>query len=156
VAVQVGGSSTTAVVPGLRNGTQYTFTVTAANVIGTGQTSAPSAEVMPVARPSAPTSVVAVPADRTAHVSWSAADGNGDAVNDYTVTSSPDGATCTTATTQCSVTGLTNGRTYTFTVVAANDVGPGPASGASAGCDAAGLPTAPTAVVAVPATGRRR
>ena len=38
----------------------------------------------------------------------------------YTVTSSPGGHTCTSATTTCTVTGLTNFTPYTFTVTATN------------------------------------
>ncbi|HEV3102600.1 MAG TPA: fibronectin type III domain-containing protein [Candidatus Dormibacteraeota bacterium] len=43
----VGGTSTTAVVFGLTNGTSYTFTVTATNVIGTGPPSPASNAVIP-------------------------------------------------------------------------------------------------------------
>ena len=45
----------------------------------------------------------------------------GSAITSYTVTASPGGQTCTTpngTTTNCTVTGLTNGTPYTFTVTA--------------------------------------
>jgi hypothetical protein len=42
------------------------------------------------------------------------------------------------------VTGLTNGKTYTFTVKATNGIGTGPASGHSNGVRPATLPGAPT------------
>ncbi len=45
----VNGSTTTAIVTGLTNGTSYTFTVRATNVIGTGPASAPSNAVTPAA-----------------------------------------------------------------------------------------------------------
>ena len=51
-----GGSATAAVVFGLTNGTSYTFTVTARNVVGTGPPSAPSNAVVPNSRLVAPSS----------------------------------------------------------------------------------------------------
>lgn len=52
-----------------------------------------------------------------------ASDG-GAAIIDYTATSSPGGFTGTSATSPITVTGLTGGTTYTFTVKARNGVGP--------------------------------
>ena len=51
-----GGSATAAIVFGLANGTSYTFTVTARNVVGTGPPSAPSNAVVPNSRLVAPSS----------------------------------------------------------------------------------------------------
>ena len=48
--VIVSGSATTAVVYGLTNGTSYTFTVTATNIIGSGAPSPPSNAVIPDSR----------------------------------------------------------------------------------------------------------
>jgi hypothetical protein len=52
-----------------------------------------------------------------------------------------DGQTCSTSALACAVTGLTDGQSYTFTVVAANDVGTGPPSVASSAITPAALPT---------------
>lgn len=41
----------------------------------------------------------------------------------YTATASPGGASCTTSTTLCAVSGLSDGTAYTFTVTARNAVG---------------------------------
>lgn len=85
--------------------------------------------------PGAPTNAVAVAGDTEADVSWDApASTGGSAITSYTVTSSPGGLTETTPdgdTLTATVTGLTNGVEYTFTVVATNAVGDSAASDAS-------------------------
>jgi hypothetical protein len=66
-------------------------------------------------------------------VSWTAPAANGgSAVTGYTVTSSPGAFTCSSATTSCTVLGLTHLTPYTFTVTATNTTGIGLASAASA------------------------
>ena len=145
-------TGTTCTVTGLANGTSYTFTVVARNAVGTGPSSGPSAAVTPLAVPSAPTGVTATRGDGSAQVSWTAASPNGTAITGYTVTGSPGGS-CTTTGTTCTVTGLTNGTSYTFSVVATNAVGTGPASTPSAPVTPAGLPATPTAVTAIAGAG---
>ena len=63
-------------------------------------------------------------------MSWKAPSSTGgSAITRYTVTSSPGGKTCTTTgALSCTVSGLTNGTHYTFTVTATNAAGTGPAS----------------------------
>ena len=83
--------------------------------------------------PTAPISVSAVAGDAAAVVSWSAPESDGgSAITGYTVTARPGGATCQTATTTCTVAGLSNGTAYTVSVIARNEIGPGPASADSA------------------------
>jgi uncharacterized repeat protein (TIGR02543 family) len=61
-------------------------------------------------------------------ISWSAPSSNGGAaITGYTVTANT-GATCTTSGTSCTISSLTNGTAYTFTVTATNSVGTGVAS----------------------------
>lgn len=72
-----------------------------------------------VAQNGPPTSVAVTAGDGAALVSWTASDIVTGALSGYTATASPGGATCTTVTTSCQVSGLTNGTSYTFTVVAA-------------------------------------
>ncbi len=144
--------TTSASITGLTNGTAYTFTVTATNAMGTGPASAPSAAVTPTAptAPAAPTGVVAVAGNASAAVSWTAPSNGGSTITSYTITPFI-GAVAQTATTitgsppatSASITGLTNGTAYTFTVTAANIVGPGPASAPSA----AVTPAAPSSPV---------
>jgi hypothetical protein len=72
---------------------------------------------------------VATAGDTTAAVSFSAPASNGGAtITSYTVTSSPGNRSVTGATSPLTVTGLTNGTVYTFTVRATNEAGQGPAS----------------------------
>ena len=132
--------ATTCAVSGLTNGQAYTFTVVAISNAGVSASSAPSAAVVPVGGPSAPTSVTAGAGERAATVSWTpSASTAGGPVTSYRVTSSPDGRTCTTQATPpatpattCTVNGLTNGQAYTFTVVAISATGTSASSPASA------------------------
>lgn len=95
----------------------------------------------PATAPSAPTAVQATAGNGAATVAWTAPeDDGGSPVTSSTVTASPGGATCTTDGTTCDVTGLTNGRAYTFTVVATNEVGASAASAASAAVTPFGAP----------------
>ena len=122
-------TTTSCTVGGLTNGATYTFTVVASNSIGPGAPSLASAPVMPRGAPDKPTGATALAANTVATVTWVAPNFNGGAtITSYTVTSVPDGKTCTTAALSCQVTGLTNRTSYQFTVTATNVVGPGAAS----------------------------
>ncbi|MBS2022738.1 MAG: fibronectin type III domain-containing protein, partial [Deltaproteobacteria bacterium] len=148
--------ATTSTVTGLTNGTSYTFTVTATNVIGTGPASAASAAVIPATAPGAPTGVTAVDQQNAqSDVSWTAPSNTGGlSITGYTVTSSPGGltasVTCNPPTTTCgtnaTVTGLTNGTSYTFTVTATTPAGTSSASSASASVKPGTTPGTPTGV----------
>jgi hypothetical protein len=91
--------------------------------------------------PTAPLSVTATPGDTQANVSWLApvSDGNSP-ITSYAVTSSPGSFTATSSTLSATVTGLTNGVFYTFTVIATNAIGDSPSS----------LPSAPVSFVKPP------
>jgi uncharacterized repeat protein (TIGR02543 family) len=79
--------------------------------------------IIAITKPDAPTGVSATSgADATSTVSWTAPSDGGSAITGYTATSNA-GQTCSGATTSCSITGLTNGTSYTFTVTATNSIG---------------------------------
>ncbi len=85
------------------------------------------------APPGIPSGVVVAPADGGAVVSWVAPADGGAPISGYTVTASPGGATASApgVARSATVTGLTNGTTYRFTVVATNRAGAGPPSAVS-------------------------
>ena len=112
-------------VTGLTNGTAYTFTVTATNLLGASDTSSPSNSVTPGLEPAIPSAPVATAGNAQASVTWTKPDDGGFPIKSYTVISS-GGEGCKTNdadTLTCVVTGLTNGTAYTFTVRAANELG---------------------------------
>ena len=139
--------SGTITVTGLTNGTAYTFTVTATNAAGTSAASAASNAVTPVTVPGAPTIGTAIAGNAQASVPFTApASNGGSAITSYTATSDPGnitgilnqagGGTIT-------VSGLTNGIAYTFTITATNAIGTGAASAASNSVTYATVPGAP-------------
>jgi uncharacterized protein (TIGR02145 family) len=86
----------------------------------------------PPTAPDAPGIGTATGGDAQATVAFTApASDGGTAITTYTVTSSPGGITTTGASSPISITGLTNGTAYTFTVTATNSVGTGAASAVS-------------------------
>jgi hypothetical protein len=119
---------------GLNNGTMYYFVVKASN---TGGISAASNEVgvtpsAPTTIPEAPTQVTAIASDGYAMVSFQPpAHNGGSPITHYEVTSSPGSIVATGTTNTITVTGLTNGTTYTFTVKAINSIGASDSSNAS-------------------------
>ena len=133
--------ATTETVTGLSTGffgsSRYVFRVQAINAVGVGQYSAEFGPVWVGKLPNAPTIGAATPGNTSATVSWTApAPNGGPDVTGYVVTPYISGAAQapttfnSTATTQ-TVTGLTNGTTYTFRAQAVNTVGAGPSSGDS-------------------------
>ncbi|WP_240195730.1 fibronectin type III domain-containing protein [Nocardioides faecalis] len=113
-----------------------------AYTVTSGCGSAPPARV-----PGAPAAVSATAGNTSARVSWTAPSANGAAITGYRVSAAPGGRSCTTTALTCTVTGLTNGTAYRFTVSATNAAGTGPASAASA----AATPRAPVPAATRPA-----
>ena len=146
-------TSTSLLVPGLTNGTAYTFTVAATNAGGTGPASALSAAVTPVTVPAAPTIGPVTAGNASATVTWTAPAANGGTpITGYTVRIhnatgvllTLPAATATATATSVSVTGLTNGTAYTFDVAATSSAGTGAYSTLSATVTPVAGPSAPT------------
>jgi titin len=132
----------------LTNGVSYEFKVQAKNVVG-GNTSQFSNTVTPATVPSAPTTVTATPGIGQAVVNFTPSANNGGMpITAYTVTASPGGASATGPGGGIVVTGLQNGGTYTFTVVATNALGNSLTSAPSSPVTLPNVPGLPTAVAA--------
>lgn len=92
-----------------------------------------------ITKPDAPTGVSATSGgNASTTVSWTAPSDGGSTITSYTATSNA-GQACSTTTSSCSITGLTNGVSYTFTVTATNTIGISDSSSASSAI----TPTAP-------------
>ena len=87
----------------------------------------------------APTSVTAFPGNASATVYWTAPGFLNGTLTSYTATTSPGSYTCTsTSATHCTITGLTNGTTYTVTVTVTTSAGTSAASAGATVTPAAG------------------
>lgn len=133
------------VITGLTSGTSYDVKLRAFNTMA-GDASA-TVTAVPGLAPGAPTSVTAVAGAGAATITWTAPSSNGGvAISTYTATSSTGNKTCTvnSPTTTCTVSGLTNGQSYTFTVTATNSIGTSVTSSASSSVTPDVAPGAPT------------
>ena len=127
------GSASPITVTGLTPGDNYTFTVTATNSFGTSPASAPSSSVTLPTVPGAPTIGTVTAGNASAQVDWTAPTvTGGSSITGYVITPSSGPPVTVGNVSSTTVTGLTNGVVYRFTVAAVNIVGTGPASGPSA------------------------
>jgi len=114
-------------VSGLTAGITYTFTVYATNSRGNSPNTTSSSSVVPATVPEAPIIGTATTTGQTtATISFTAPTNNGSAITSYTAVSSPGGITATlnqSGSGTITVSGLTAGTAYTFTVYATNSLG---------------------------------
>jgi len=111
---------------GLEGGKSYTFEVDATTQNGTGPASSSSNEILaPPSAPEAPRIGTVRPGDGSATVGWSPRWDGGTAITGYTATARQGSAAyrCRSSGKSCTIRGLTNGKTYTVSVVARNAVG---------------------------------
>ena len=148
--VTAAGAASPIIVSPLTNGTSYTCTVTATNGAGTSPASPASAAAVPATVPTAPAQPTIVTGNTQLAVTFAAPAGNGSAITGYFAScSSTDGGAPGTAplagatASPITVTGLTNGHTYTCNVTATNGIGTSAPSPNSAAALVAGVPDQP-------------
>jgi hypothetical protein len=127
-------TATTETVTGLKNAKAYTFRIAATNSRGTGPRS--TTPTITVGTPAAPAKVSATPGHAKAAVHWLAPNNSGSPITGYAITPYLGTTPQTTrifhsAATSETVTGLTSGSQYSFTVAAINGRGTGPKSAPS-------------------------
>jgi titin len=150
-------TSTSYTVTGLTNGTAYYFRVSARTAVG-DSVPTQSAAITPRGVPGAPGTPSGTAGSGQVALTWSAAAANGSPVTGYTVEYTPAGGSPQTvatnsATASYTVTGLTNGTSYTFRVQAANVVGAGAFSAASSSIVPVAVPAAPTSLAGTAGNG---
>jgi chitodextrinase len=137
---------------GLKPATNYVYKVQACDTAGNCSADSLSVSVVTksvvisAALPDSPTGVVAKAGNGQATITFAAPSNNGGAsITSYRVTSSPGGFSAVGTGSPLTVTGLTNGTPYTFTVTATNSAGTGAASSPSNSV----TPTWPTTTISL-------
>ena len=141
-------SATQASFTGLTNGQSYAFTVTQTNAAGSGSPSDPSGGAVPAGPPLTPSAPQTQTGDKQVTLTITPPDDNGSPITEYVVMATGAGETTTytfdASTLTRTITGLSNGVSYTFDVMAENGKGPSPRSAESPPVMAEGVPGRPT------------
>ena len=141
-------------VTGLTIGLIYYFDIATINDAGEGPLSETLGPVTPAGLPGAPTIISVTPSDSSARIRWVDGASNGSPVSPWTIYVFAESSLVATKTdcpgSPCTVTGLTNGTSYTFEVSDTNDMGEGPRSAASSEVTPAGPPAAPASPSVTP------
>ena len=145
-AASAPSTDSSALMAKLCSGVPYVVTMTASNAAGTSTKSAPSNPAVPLVAqpPSAPLITAVLSRSSGLVVNWSAPSiGGGDPLTGYVLTTTAGSSTVTTnataTATQLTLAGLTNGTTYTLSLVATSDAGTS-APGTSIGTPATATP----------------
>ena len=132
------GSSPSFVNTGLTNGVLYNYDVATTNANGTGTPSVPVSAVVGVQLPATPTGLAAVAGNGQVSLSWNAVSGaTAYTLHRWTTDSNVRVPVYTGSTPSFSNTGLTNGTTYRYQVMASNTTGGSALSAAVAASPAA-------------------
>ncbi|MEI7593044.1 MAG: fibronectin type III domain-containing protein [Actinomycetes bacterium] len=119
-----GGTTSPCHVTGLTNGLAYSATIQAVNAAGRSSASDPAGPVTPAGPPGAPGSVTATPGNESVDVGWTESlyhdniDYTGFTVTTYLHNARSGATTDCALDNPCTITGLTNGMAYDFTVIA--------------------------------------
>jgi titin len=139
-----GSTSTSATVSGLTNGTGYIFEVEAVNAIGTGPWSSPTGTLTPSGPPGSPNIISITPEDGALQVTF-APPSTSQPITGYLYQLNGTGPWYPSSATSSPLTisGLTDGLSYSVEIEAVDSIGTGSASNSASGTPAA-LPGAPT------------
>jgi len=116
----VTGISTT--ITGLNNGQNYSYTITAHNIVGEGNNSS-AILVTPYTVPNGPTGLTAVAGNDQVALNWTAPVFNGGTTIDYYIIYQDSVDVDHTVGLTSTITGLTSGQTYSFAIAAHNLAG---------------------------------
>lgn len=162
VTATASGTSSAGWVRGLCAQVAYRVTMKATNSVGTSAASPASAPAVPLVAqvPAAPAITQVLGRSGQLQIAWSASASNGGSaiLDQALVVKNPAGTVVSTTTsnasaTSATVTGLTNGTTYTVSLTARNAVGSSTASTATGTPSVAYKPSAPTLFTVKPGSG---
>ncbi len=113
-------TTSTCSISGLTNGQVYAVSISGTNSFSTRRVFTTNAT--PVGPPVPVTGLTATTQAQSLAIAWTQGEGDGTGIT-YTATATPGDRTCTSSTTSCTITGLTNGTEYSISVVGVNTLG---------------------------------
>ncbi len=145
-------TSTSCMITGLTNGQSYSFAVAAHNSAGTGSQTSPVGSV-PLTVPGVPTGLTATAGNGQAALNWNGPTNNGGVAVDYYIVYQNGVDVQHVTGTSYTMTSLTNGQSYSFTVAAHNSAGIGPQTSSVSSIPIT-VPNVPTGLAAIAGNGQ--
>jgi titin len=145
-AVTIGAVSNSFVISGLTNGTTYTVKMSAMNTMGTSAYSTVSSSVVPKTVPSAPAVTSVTPGNQQVVVEYTVSESNGGAeITQYKYRLNGGSAVALdgSGSSPFTISGLTNGTSYTLTMTAINAAGESAPSASSSAFIPSTVPSTP-------------